>query len=55
MAGRKLFQDFKLQRYSIRSEKHSVLTNIQGKVGRGFGQPDLLGGVPAHGKGTGMS
>ena len=29
--------------------------NVQGQVGRGFEQPGLVEGVPAHGRGLGTS
>jgi len=31
-----------------------IAGGVQGKAGRGFGQPDLVGGVPNYGRGVGV-
>jgi len=50
------------QEYTLNSEQVAQRScgcplpgSIQGQVGQGFGQPGLVEGVPAHGRGVGTT
>lgn len=43
-----------LEQVAQRSCVCSITESVQGEVGQGFEQPDLLKDVPAHGSGAGL-